>query len=105
MQNFTEVKITVNMKRYSISKLETQMQNQQLTGAARTFCVWLDTNQYQQDMADVIKGGEGREGEMRGGEVRGGEVRGGKMRGGEVRGGEGRRGTCEETLLKITAKL
>lgn len=95
MQNFTEVKITVNMKRYSISKLETQMQNQQLTGAARTFCVWLDTNQYQQDMADVIKGGEVREGEMRGGEVRGGEVRG----------GEGRRGTCEETLLKTTAKL
>ena len=81
------------------------MQNQQLTGAARTFCVWLDTNQYQQDMADVIKGGEVREGEMRGGEVRGGEVRGGKMRGGEVRGGEGMRGTCEETLLKITAKL
>ena len=44
------------------------------TGAARTFRVWLDTNQYQQDMASVIKGGE----------VRGGEVRGGE--------GEGRRG-------------
>ena len=95
MQDFMEVKITVNMKRYLISKLENQMQNQQLTGAACTFRVWLDTNQYQQDMADVIKGGEVREGEMRGGEVRGGEVRG----------GEGRRGTCEEALLKTTAKL
>jgi len=28
------------------------------TGSSRTFRVWLDTNQYQQDMASVIKGGE-----------------------------------------------
>lgn len=30
------------------------------TGTNRTFRVWLDTNQYQQDMASVIKGGEVR---------------------------------------------
>ena len=36
------------------------------TGAVRTFRVWLDTNQYQQDMASVIKGGEVRGGEGEG---------------------------------------
>ena len=45
------------------------------TGAARTFRVWLDTNQYQQDMASVIKGGEVR-GERVRVRVRGGERRG-----------------------------
>ena len=44
------------------------------TGAARTFRVWLDTNQYQQDMANVIKGGEVRG--LRGGKGRRGEERG-----------------------------
>lgn len=52
------------------------------TGAARTFRVWLDTNQYQQDMADVIKGGEVRVGE-------GGEERVCKGKGREERRGEG----------------
>ena len=32
----------------------------QLTGNARTFRVWLDTNQYQQDMASMVKGAEVR---------------------------------------------
>lgn len=57
------------------------------TGAARTFRVWLDTNQYQQDMADVIKGGEVRVGEVRVGE--GGEERDCKGKGREERRGEG----------------
>ena len=56
------------------------------TGAARTFRVWLDTNQYQQDMADVIKGGEVRVGE--GGEER--EERRGIVKGREERRGEER---------------
>lgn len=30
----------------------------QLKGTARSFRVWLDTNQYQQDMASVVQGGE-----------------------------------------------
>lgn len=30
----------------------------ELTGTSRTFRVWLDTNQYQQDMARVVQGGE-----------------------------------------------
>ena len=51
------------------------------TGASRTFRVWLDTNQYQQDMANVIKGGE---------------VRG-------VRGGEGRRGEREMDISFISS--
>lgn len=29
-----------------------------LSGKSRTFRVWLDTNQYQQDMADVVQGKE-----------------------------------------------
>ena len=29
-----------------------------LTGTGRTFRVWLDTNQYQRDMARVVKGEE-----------------------------------------------
>lgn len=32
----------------------------QLEGAARTFRVWLDTNQYQKDMSNVVKGEEVR---------------------------------------------
>ena len=30
----------------------------QLTGSSRTYRVWLDTNQYQQDMAGIIEGQE-----------------------------------------------
>ena len=53
------------------------------TGAARTFRVWLDTNQYQQDMASVIKGGEVRGGEGEGREGEGeGEGRREERRGG-----------------------
>lgn len=29
-----------------------------LTGKSRTFRLWLDTNQYQEDMSDVVKGRE-----------------------------------------------
>ena len=32
------------------------------SGASRTFRVWLDTNQYQKDMASVVEGGEVRSG-------------------------------------------
>ena len=32
----------------------------QLTGSSRTYRVWLDTNQYQQDMASIVQGGEVR---------------------------------------------
>lgn len=32
----------------------------QLPGNARTFRVWLDTNQYQQDMASMVQGAEVR---------------------------------------------
>ena len=30
----------------------------EIKGETRTFRVWLDTNQYQQDMERVVKGGE-----------------------------------------------
>ena len=30
----------------------------ELKGDSRTFRVWLDTNQYQKDMEDVVRGGE-----------------------------------------------
>lgn len=30
----------------------------QLTGASRTYRVWLDTNQYQKDMASLVQGGQ-----------------------------------------------
>lgn len=33
----------------------------QFSGPSRTYRVWLDTNQYQQDMARLVQGGEVRQ--------------------------------------------